>query len=61
MQNDEEILKNLKVKPVSKFIQNYWANWKDRIKRMDSNNPKQPFELQTTWKKKPRKTVRKME
>jgi hypothetical protein len=34
---NEEILKNLKVEPVSKFIQNYRANWKDHIERMDSN------------------------
>jgi hypothetical protein len=34
---NEEILKNLKVEPVSKFIQNYRANWKNRIERMDSN------------------------
>jgi hypothetical protein len=27
----------LKFEPVSKFIQNYLANWKDRIERMDSN------------------------
>jgi hypothetical protein len=29
---NEEILKNLKVEPVSKFIQNCRANWKDHIK-----------------------------
>jgi hypothetical protein len=34
---NEEILKNLKVEPVSKFIQNYRANWKNHIERMDSN------------------------
>jgi hypothetical protein len=34
---NEEILKNLKVEPVSKCIQNYRANWKDHIERMDSN------------------------
>jgi hypothetical protein len=28
----EEILKNLKVEPISKFIQNYRANWKDHMK-----------------------------
>jgi hypothetical protein len=34
---NEDILKNLKVEPVSKFIQNYRANWKDHIERKDSN------------------------
>jgi hypothetical protein len=34
---NEEILKNLKVEPVSKCIQNYWANRKNCIERMDSN------------------------
>jgi hypothetical protein len=34
---NEEILKNLKVEPVSKFIQNYRANWKNHIERTDSN------------------------
>jgi hypothetical protein len=60
---NEEILKNLKVETVSKFIQNYRANWKNHIERMDSNRiPNNRFpELQTTWKKKPRKTVKKME
>jgi hypothetical protein len=32
-----EILKNLKVELVSKFIQNYHANWKDHIETMNSN------------------------
>jgi hypothetical protein len=32
-----KILKNLKVEPVSKFIQNYRANWKDHTERMDPN------------------------
>jgi hypothetical protein len=32
---NEEILKNFKVKPISKYIQNYWANWKEHIERMD--------------------------
>jgi hypothetical protein len=27
--------KNVKVEPVFKFIQNYRANWKERIERMD--------------------------
>jgi hypothetical protein len=34
---NEEILRNLKVEPVSKFIQNYHANWKDHTERMNSN------------------------
>jgi hypothetical protein len=34
---NEEILKHLKVEPVSKCIQNYRANWKNRTERMDSN------------------------
>jgi hypothetical protein len=34
---NEEILKNLKVEQVSKCIQNYRANWKNHIERMDSN------------------------
>jgi hypothetical protein len=34
---NEEILKNLKVEPVSKFIQNCRANWKEHIERMESN------------------------
>jgi hypothetical protein len=34
---NEEILKNLKVEPVSKFIQNYRVNWKNHIERMDCN------------------------
>jgi hypothetical protein len=34
---NEEILKNLQVEPIFKFIQNYWANWKERIERMDSS------------------------
>jgi hypothetical protein len=34
---NEEILKILKVEPVSKFIQNIPTNWTDHIERMDSN------------------------
>jgi hypothetical protein len=34
---NEEILKNLKVEPVYKFIQNYRANWKDHIEIINSN------------------------
>jgi hypothetical protein len=34
---NEEILKSLKAEPISKFIQNYWANWKKHIERMDSS------------------------
>jgi hypothetical protein len=34
---NEDILKNLKIEPVSKFIQNYRANWKNPIERMDSS------------------------
>jgi hypothetical protein len=34
---NEEILKNLKVEPISKFIQNYRTNWKEHIERIDSN------------------------
>jgi hypothetical protein len=34
---NEEILKNLKVEPVFKFIQNYRANWKEHFERMDSS------------------------
>jgi hypothetical protein len=30
-----EILKNLKFEPISKFIQNCRANWKNHIERMD--------------------------
>jgi hypothetical protein len=35
-QNDY-ILKNSEVEPISKFIQNYRANWKEHIERMDSS------------------------
>jgi hypothetical protein len=31
------------------------------LKEWILTDPKQPFELQTTWEKKPRKTVKKME
>jgi hypothetical protein len=34
---NEEILKNLEVEPISKFIQNYQANWKEHIERTDSS------------------------
>jgi hypothetical protein len=34
---NEEILKNLKVEPIFKFIKNYRANWKEHIERMDSS------------------------
>jgi hypothetical protein len=34
---NEGILKNLKVKPISKFIQNYQSNWKEHIERIDSS------------------------
>jgi hypothetical protein len=36
-QRNEEILKNLKVEPISKFIQNYQSNWKEHIERIDSS------------------------
>jgi hypothetical protein len=36
-QKNEEIFKNLKVEPVSKFIQNYRANCKEHVERMDSS------------------------
>jgi hypothetical protein len=34
---NEVILKNLKVEPIFKFTQNYRANWKKHIERMDSS------------------------
>jgi hypothetical protein len=34
---NQEILKNLKGEPIFKFIQNYRANWKEHIERMDSS------------------------
>jgi hypothetical protein len=34
---NEDILKNLKIEPVSKFLQNYRANWKEHIERMESS------------------------
>jgi hypothetical protein len=34
---NEEILRNLKVEPISKFIQNYRANWKEHVEGMDSS------------------------
>jgi hypothetical protein len=34
---NEEILRNLKVEPISKFIQNYRANWQEHVERMDSS------------------------
>jgi hypothetical protein len=34
---NEEILKNSKVETIFKFIQNYRANWKEHIERMDSS------------------------
>jgi hypothetical protein len=34
---NEEILKNLKVETIFKFIQNYRANWKEHIERRVSN------------------------
>jgi hypothetical protein len=38
---NEEIKKNnLKVEPVSKFIHNCRANWKEHIEKMDSNRNK---------------------
>jgi hypothetical protein len=40
---NEEILKNLKVEPVSRFIQNYHANWKDHIQRIDYNRVPNKF------------------
>jgi hypothetical protein len=33
----KEVFKNLKVEPISKFIQNYRANWKEHIEGMDSS------------------------
>jgi hypothetical protein len=32
---NEGILKNLEVDPIFKFIQNYQANWKEYMERMD--------------------------
>jgi hypothetical protein len=58
---NEEILNNLKVESIAKFIQNYWANWKEHIERMDSSRiPNNLLNLQTTQEKKPRETVKKM-
>jgi hypothetical protein len=34
---NDAILKNLRVEPISKFIQNYQANWKEHNERMDSS------------------------
>jgi hypothetical protein len=53
-----EILRNLKVEPISKFIQNYRANWKAHIELMDSNRI--PNNLLNYRPHKPRKTVKKM-
>jgi hypothetical protein len=40
----------------------YYSSWKEHIERMDSSRiPNNLYELQTTWEKKPRKTVIKME
>jgi hypothetical protein len=54
LKRNEEILKNLKVEPISKFIQNYRANWKEHIKEWILAESQ-------TWEKKPRKAVKKME
>jgi hypothetical protein len=39
----KKLKKKLKVEPIFKFIQNYWANWQEHIERMNSsripNNP----------------------
>jgi hypothetical protein len=35
--SNEEVLNNLKVEPIFKFIQNYRANFKEHVERMDSN------------------------
>jgi hypothetical protein len=34
---NEEILRNFEVEPISKFIQNYRAKWKEHIEKMDSS------------------------
>jgi hypothetical protein len=34
---NKEILKKFEVQPIFKFIQNYRANWKEHIERMDSS------------------------
>jgi hypothetical protein len=34
---NEDILKNLEVEPVSKFIKYYRTNWKNHIERIESN------------------------
>jgi hypothetical protein len=34
---NEQILKNLIIEPIFKFIQKYRANWKEHIERMDYN------------------------
>jgi hypothetical protein len=58
----EEILKNLKVEPIFKYIQNYRGNWKKHIERMDSSRiPNNHWNNGPHGKKKPRKTVTKME
>jgi hypothetical protein len=36
-QNKGGNFKKLKVEPIFKFIQNYWANWREHIEGMDSS------------------------
>jgi hypothetical protein len=49
---NEGILKNLKVEPISKFIQNLRANWKEHIERMDSSRiPKNLLNYRPHWKR----------
>jgi hypothetical protein len=51
-QRNEEILKTLKVEPIFKFIQNYRANWREHIERMDSSRiPINLLNYRPYWKR----------
>jgi hypothetical protein len=56
-----EILKNLKVEPISKFIQNYRTNWKEHIERTDSSRIPNNLLNYRPLGNKSRKAVKKME
>jgi hypothetical protein len=57
-----DILKNLKIEPVSKFIQHYHASWKNHSERRDSKRiPNKFLHYKPHGKRSLRKTVKKME
>ena len=59
---NEDILSQLKIRPVAEKIQNYRNKWMQHVQQMDSDRQTATlnFEISTMWETKPRMTRQKI-